>query len=260
MTRTHISRFYEIKPQFYWGQAFVALYIFEKKVCTVSQQGLIFFSPPNFDWLRFPVISCLEQIGMLERQPKYENQSWSQREGLKIHCAFLRRCLKTRGSLQACMLGDKTNWVVLLHVQYLLAAGLSLQRWQKGLVPLIALAPLCKPIAILLIGLRSFYRRLQEVLTHDNMSFPLLLQDELGLLPDGWFEVKRGLKGWWCIRLCLICAQGIIGGFFAVCSTSSASLLLYLIALAKCIKHLFEVKELLARLIWWNPVVSASHF
>lgn len=60
------------------------------------------------------------------------------------HLLFLRCCLKTRGSLRACMLGDKTNWVVLLHVQYLLAAGLSLQWWQEGSVPLIALPALCK--------------------------------------------------------------------------------------------------------------------
>lgn len=41
------------------------------------------------------------------------------------------------------MLGDKTNWVVLLHVQCLLAARLSLRRWQEGLVPSIALPALC---------------------------------------------------------------------------------------------------------------------
>lgn len=55
--------------------------------------------------------------------------------------------------------------------------------------------PLCANIAIVLIGSSSFWRRLQEVLTHDNRIFHLLLQVELGLLPDGWFEVKSGFKG-----------------------------------------------------------------
>lgn len=33
------------------------------------------------------------------------------------------------------------------------------------------------------------------MLTHDNIIFRLLLRHELGLSPEGWFEVKRGLKG-----------------------------------------------------------------